>query len=228
MEIDASIIIIIVVVVVVGWILIALFRIERFDDIKSENITNKINNSEKKMENTSCNLEESKKLNERVINYNKIYGGLYNHQINNCNNLNCDIDKDIIGLNNIMLENNNARECVSCINNQKPINLAEKLNDVINSEKEAIRNKQNAENNMEKFTNFNNLVYQNTSNVESPNDKMAEIRLTENNTCGLLNYGKKVADVYDNLLANTNKDNNNYSMDSVFAYDNSNNIQAEF
>ena len=224
MELNNNTFLILIIAVVAGYLLFNYFNVETFEELKAES---KSENTPQTT-NTNCNLEETNKLNEKVLNYNKIYGGLYNHQIAGCNNLNCDIDKDIIALNNIVIENNNSRDCVSCINNQKPINLAQKLNDVINNEKEALSNAQTAQNNIEKFSTFNDLVYQNTSNVESPNDKMAEIRLSENNTCGLLNYGKKVSDVYDNLLSNTNKDNNNYSMDSVFAFDNSETSQANF
>lgn len=224
MELDNKTIFIIVFALIAGALILNLLKIEKFEQLN----TSTQNNSQNNNSNSNCNIDESNKLNEKVLNYNKIYGGLYNHQISGCKNLNCDIDKDIIALNNIVLENNNSKDCVSCINNQKPINLAQKLNDVINNEKEALRNAQNASSNIEKFSTFNDLVYQNTSNVESPNDKIAEIRLSDNNTCGLLNYGKKVSDVYDNLLSNTNKDNNNYSMDSVFAFDNSETSQANF
>ncbi len=224
MELNNNTFLILIIAVVVGYLLFNYFNVETFEELKSENIQQTSNTNT----NTNCNLEETNKLNEKVLNYNKIYGGLYNHQIAGCNNLNCDIDKDIIALNNIVIENNNSRECVSCINNQKPINLAQKLNDVINNEKEALTNAQTAQNNIEKFSTFNDLVYQNTSNVESPNDRMAEIRLSDNNTCGLQNYGKKVSEVYDNLLNNNSTNNNNYSMDSVMAFDNADNSQANF
>jgi hypothetical protein len=231
MEIDSNI-------VLIGIFILAIItflynRTEKFEDIdynKTINIQQETKQTEdiEKKENTTCNEKETNALNDKIVEYNKIYGGLYNHQINNCKNLNCNIDKDIMALNNIMLENNNKRDCLTCLDKDKPINLAEKLNSVIENEKNMIRNQQITKNNIEMFSSFNDLVYQNTSNTESPVDKMAEIRLSDNNTCGLNNYGRKVADIYDNLLANKQSDNIPYNMDNVSGFEKDENNTANW
>jgi hypothetical protein len=39
--------------------------------------------------------------------------------------------------------------------------------------------------------------------METSVDKLAEIRTCTNGTCGLESFGRKVSDVYDNLLSTT-------------------------
>ena len=45
--------------------------------------------------------------------------------------------------------------------------------------------------------------------METSVDKIAELRTSNTGTCGLNSYGKKVSDVYDNLLSTTYSEEKN-------------------
>ena len=55
---------------------------------------------------------------------------------------------------------------------------------------------------------FNDYIERNGV-METSVDKIAEIRTSNTGTCGLNSYGKKVSDVYDNLLSTTYSEEKN-------------------
>ena len=63
-------------------------------------------------------------------------------------------------------------------------------------------------NNIGNFTDFKNKINQNSIG-ETSVDKMAEIRGSENGTCGLRSYGKSIHNVYDKLMSSPSYDNKN-------------------
>ena len=75
--------------------------------------------------------------------------------------------------------------------------------DLQNKDRELTQKKKVSFANVNNFANFNNYVNQNGV-LETSVDKLAEIRsdVTNNDTCGLNQYGQTISQVYDNLMKN--------------------------
>ena len=180
------------------------------EDNKLQNI-----NSENSINDTDMSYNLLNLNPENMDNFTKNNYALYAHQItcpNKCNlkaNGSCNQTNypDITLIGNNTLKNNNNKECVSCT--RKPIinkinrnydidNDSNLFESAMNEDADRIEKKKVTFNNMDKFTNFQNEVYQNSIG-ETPVDKMAEIRTCGTGTCGLKSYGKSIQNVYNNL-----------------------------
>ena len=69
-------------------------------------------------------------------------------------------------------------------------------------------------NNRNKFADFNDYIDRNGV-LETSVDKIAELRTSTNGTCGLNSYGRKVSDVYNNLLSTTYTEDKNKCVNGV-------------
>jgi hypothetical protein len=148
---------------------------------------------------------------------------LYAHQITCPNKCNLKVSNpcnknnypDITLMNKNVLEDINNKSCVTCtknpildrINRNYNIDSENELsNAVINEDIQRVEQKKVSFNNLDKFTNFQNEVYQNSIG-ETPVDKMAAVRTSQSETCGLKAYGRKIQDVYNNLMGSISYDN---------------------
>jgi hypothetical protein len=181
----------------------------------AENISGFLNGDE------ACNMNEQQK--ELVDNYKKKYFKMYRHQLEcpkdcqlsnlrRCNlaeNNDCQgiftneyNNPDVFTLSNLVLDRNNRRECVACTANDD-----RQTKDMINqnsnvNEEEEVKINERRLNNRNKFADFNDYIDRNGV-METSVDKIAELRTCTTGTCGLNSYGKKVSDVYNNLLSTT-------------------------
>jgi hypothetical protein len=171
----------------------------------------------------SCNMNEQQK--ELVDDYKKKYFKMYRHQIecpkdchlhslnlkkcnlsdnNDCQGIftNDYNNPDVFTLSNLALDKNNRRECVTCTaNDSRQTKNMPNQNDDVNEEDQVKINERRL-NNRNKFADFNDYIDRNGV-METSVDKIAELRTCNNGTCGLNSYGKKVSDVYNNLLSTT-------------------------
>ena len=205
-------------------------QIESFANLEYDNMPNNVNKLSSS-ENISgflngeqaCNMDEQQK--ELVDDYKKKYFRMYRHQIEchkdcqlsnlrRCNlseNNNCEgiftneyNNPDVFTLGHLALDRNNKRDCVTCTSNddrqtRNMINQSE--NSTVNEEDE-VKINQRRLNNRNKFADFNDYIERNGV-METSVDKIAELRTSNTGTCGLNSYGKKVSDVYNNLLSTT-------------------------
>jgi hypothetical protein len=150
----------------------------------------------------SCQLGDMKRCN---LSENNDCEGIFTSDYNN---------PDVFSLGFLALDNNNKKSCVTCTSNDNRQTANMKSpSQVINEEDDVEVNKRRLDN-RNKFADFNNYIEQNGV-METSVDKLAEIRTCTNGTCGLESFGRKVSDVYDNLLSTTyttNKKNCNPGM----------------
>jgi len=169
----------------------------------------------------ACNMDQQQK--ELVNSYKKKYFKMYRHQIEcpkNCqlSNLSrCNLadnndcegiltkdynNPDVLTLAHLALKNNNKRECVTCTSmDDRQTSNMNIINSNVNEEDEVKINERRL-NNRNKFADFNDYIDRNGV-LETSVDKIAELRTSTTGTCGLSSFGKKVSDVYDNLLSTT-------------------------
>jgi len=76
------------------------------------------------------------------------------------------------------------------------------------NEEEEVKINERRLNNRNKFADFNNYIERNGV-METSVDKIAELRTCTTGTCGLNSYGKKVSDVYNNLLSTSYTEDKN-------------------
>lgn len=157
-----------------------------------------------KNENHTKNMDEFTKNNY----------ALYAHQITCPNKCNLKEDGscnhlDTTLMNNIAFKNNANKDCVMCTRGQHNLDNIHLSDSIASEDIQRIEKKKVTFNNMDKFTNFQNEVYQNSIG-ETPVDKMAEIRTCNTGTCGLKSFGKSINDVYNNLT-NTISYNDRYN-----------------
>ena len=157
----------------------------------------------------NCKLDES---------YNPIDGSCQFSNLKRCNlaeNNDCQgiftndyNNPDVFSLGFLALDNNNKKSCVSCTSNDDRQTRNMKIsNDGVNEEDEVKINERRL-NNRNKFADFNDYIERNGV-METSVDKIAELRTCTTGTCGLNSYGKKVSDVYNNLLSTTYTDEKN-------------------
>jgi hypothetical protein len=177
----------------------------------------------------SCNMDKQQK--ELVDDYKNKYFRMYRHQIEcpkecqlhrlnlkKCNlseNNDCqDIftndynNPDVFTLSNLALDKNNRRECVTCTANDNRQTRDMMVPDSNVNEEDEVKINERRLNNRNKFADFNDYIDRNGV-METSVDKIAELRTSNTGTCGLNSYGKKVSDVYDNLLSTTYSEEKN-------------------
>jgi hypothetical protein len=151
---------------------------------------------------TNCPFNDMKRCN---LSENNDCQGIVSSDYNN---------PDVFSLGFLALDNNNNKNCVSCISNDYRQTANMKLPSYISNEDNDVEVNRRRLDNRNKFADFNNYIEQNGV-METSVDKLAEIRTCTNGTCGLESFGRKVSDVYDNLLSTTyttNKKNCNPGM----------------
>jgi hypothetical protein len=186
----------------------------------------------------SCNMNKMQQ--ELVSDYKKKYFKMYRHQIEcpkECGLSSCPFNDmrrcnlseqndcqgivtseynnpDVFSLGFLALDNNNNKSCVTCTSNDNRQTANMKIPSQVNTEDNDVEVNRRRLDNRNKFADFNNYIEQNGV-METSVDKIAEIRTCTNGTCGLESFGRKVSDVYDNLLSTTyttNKKNCNPGM----------------
>jgi len=171
----------------------------------------------------ACNMDEQQK--ELVDDYKKKYFKMYRHQIecpkecqlhklnlqkcnlsenNDCQGIftNDYNNPDVFTLSNLALDRNNRRECVTCTANDDRQTMDMIIPDSNVNEEDEVKINERRLNNRNKFADFNDYIDRNGV-METSVDKIAELRTSNTGTCGLNSYGRKVSDVYDNLLSTT-------------------------
>jgi hypothetical protein len=171
----------------------------------------------------ACNMNEQQK--ELVDDYKKKYFKMYRHQIEcpkdcqlsnlrRCNlseNNDCQgiftneyNNPDVFSLGYLALDNNNNKSCVSCTSNddRQTKNMINQNENSNVDEEDEVKINERRLNNRNKFADFNDYIDRNGV-METSVDKIAELRTCTTGTCGLNSYGKKVSDVYNNLLSTT-------------------------
>jgi hypothetical protein len=150
----------------------------------------------------SCQLGDMKRCN---LSENNDCQGIVTSDYNN---------PDVFSLGFLALDNNNNKSCVTCTSNDNRQTVNMKSPSEVNNEDNDVEVNRRRLDNRNKFADFNNYIEQNGV-METSVDKLAEIRTCTNGTCGLESFGRKVSDVYDNLLSTTyttNKNNCNPGM----------------
>jgi hypothetical protein len=150
----------------------------------------------------SCQLSNMKRCN---LSENNDCEGIVTSDYNN---------PDVFSLGFLALDNNNNKSCVTCTSNDNRQTKNMKSPSQVNNEDNDVEVNRRRLDNRNKFADFNNYIEQNGV-METSVDKLAEIRTCTNGTCGLESFGRKVSDVYDNLLSTTyttNKKNCNSGM----------------
>jgi len=196
------------------------------DDVvknNSQNISGFLNGDQ------ACNMDQQQR--ELVDDYKKKYFRMYRHQIEcpkNCQlpNVNlskCDLaddnrcegiftkdynNPDVFTLSHLALDKNNNRKCVTCTSNDDRQTADMMILDLNVNEEEEVKINERRLNNRNKFADFNNYIERNGV-METSVDKIAELRTCTTGTCGLNSYGKKVSDVYNNLLSTSYTEDKN-------------------
>jgi hypothetical protein len=150
----------------------------------------------------SCQLSNMKRCN---LDENNDCQGIVTSDYNN---------PDVFSLGFLALDNNNKKGCVTCTSNDNSQTANMNSPFMVNNEDNDVEVNRRRLDNRNKFADFNNYIEQNGV-METSVDKLAEIRTCTNGTCGLESFGRKVSDVYDNLLSTTyttNKKNCNSAM----------------
>jgi hypothetical protein len=150
----------------------------------------------------SCQLGDMKRCN---LSENNDCEGIVTSDYNN---------PDVFSLGFLALDNNNKKSCVTCTSNDNRQTANMISPSQVNNEDNDVEVNRRRLDNRNKFADFNNYIEQNGV-METSVDKLAEIRTCTNGTCGLESFGRKVSDVYDNLLSSTyttNKKNCNPGM----------------
>ena len=141
--------------------------------------------------------------NNNNIDYDKYYD-LYKHQLKcpcddskNVEFEKCKNNLDVFKIGNMALANNKKKPCVSC-------NFDEKIGAILTPEqkkadKEMILKNNIVNNNLGKFSDYNDFVNQNSNQFETQVDKLAQCRTGE--TCELNEFGNTIWQAYDNLLS---------------------------
>ena len=136
--------------------------------------------------------------------YQPSYYKMYEHQINCPNGPSY---TDTVKLNRELMEKVNSKECAMCTykensNNKINYSMYDLMSiDNVEQDNEKVLNNEITLNNINNFATFNNIIEQDSNNVESSVDKIAEIRTCGNETSAFKKYGNKISDIFDNLVS---------------------------
>ena len=106
-------------------------------------------------------------------------------------------------LDEMTMKNANKQRCIYQENNIQYMNdyLYNQLSEETKlKDNTKILNNEIATNNINNLATFNNIIEQNSNQIEGACDKIAEIRTSGNETQGFLQYGKNINDIYNNFF----------------------------